>query len=220
MTYPSQKKVETGQKLTEIYWNSPGNPCLFENEVSHSMMSCLTLCAVAGAVARALQRGAAPRGVSSPSQTAHLSPLIPHHSPHTTHLIHLTSFISDRPSHTLLISHHSSRTLHLTPYICHTIHISHTTHLSPLLSHHSSRPLISHYSFGTTHLTLRISHHSSHTTRLTPLIPHHSSQTTHLTPLISHHSSHTTHISPLISYHWKTQNFTCGVIRSFYFWIT
>ena len=168
------------------------------------------------------------------SLTTHLSP-----PSHTTHLIHLTSFISHHPSHThlLLISHHSSHTTHLTPLISNhsslTTHLSppsHTTHLIHLtsfISHHPSHtltthltPLISHYASHTTHPTPLISNHSS-----TPLNSHHSSYTTHPTPLISnhsstplnsHHSSYTTHISPLIPYHWKTQNFTCGVIWSFY----
>ena len=118
----------------------------------------------------------------------------------------------------------------------HPTALIHTTHLTPLISHHSSH---------TTPLTPLLSHHSSHTTHLTPLIPHHSLHTTHLrplinyTPLISDHSSHSTHhttahLTPLLSQHsshnhsshttqlipnvfrWKTQNFTCGVIRSFY----
>ena len=71
------------------------------------------------------------------------------------------------------------------PRLCHLI--SHTTHLTQLISHNSPH---------TTHLTQFISHHSSHTTHLTQLISHtthlrhNSSHTTHLTQLISHHSSH------------------------------
>ena len=101
-----------------------------------------------------------------------LTPLISHHSSHSTHL-------------TALISHHSSHTTHLTALI--SQHSSYTTHLTALISHHSSH---------TTHLTAVISHHSSHTTHLTALISHHSSHTTHLTALISQHSSLTTHLIP------------------------
>ena len=150
------------------------------------------------------------------SHTTHLS--------HTTHTILLTPLISYHSSHTgtTHLLHHSSH--QIWPWLItqhsphrHSSDTHHTTHLA--------QPLISH----NTHLT----QHSSHTTHLTPLLwhylsHHHSSQhysslTTHLIPLISlqsptqpsshHHSSHT---NLIIS--WKTQNFTCGVIRSFYFY--
>ena len=102
--------------------------------------------------------------------TTHLTPLAPllitHPSSHTSHHTPLISHISSP-----LISHPSSHTSHHTPLIS---HIS-----SPLFSHPSShsthlKPLISH----TTHLTPLISQHSSQTTHLTHL------STTHLTPLI------------------------------------
>ena len=86
------------------------------------------------------------------------------------------------------------------PRLCHLI--SHTTHLTQLISHNSPHTThLTHNSSHTTHHTQLISHHSSHTTHLTQLISH----TTHLrhhssqTQLISHNSSHTTHLTPLIS---------------------
>ena len=178
------------------------------------------------------------------SPTAYPTPLISHHSSPTAHPTPLISHHSSPTAHpTTLISHHSFYTTHLTallsqPLILH--HSAHTTHLTPLISHHSSHTahitllfphathltlLISH----TTYLTPRISQHSS----LTPFISQHSSHSTHLTPLTSYHLAHTTNPSPLIpcpipliSCHSsltkrvlcrKTQNFTCGVSRSFYF---
>ena len=135
------------------------------------------------------------------------------------------------PHLTARISQHSSHTTHPPPVI--SYHSSHTAPLPPVTPHHSHLiPFISHYSShgfhrATNHLTQFISHQSSHIIHLTPLISHqssHSTQTyiTHLTPLISqhsnmytllilHHSSHTKRI-----FRWKTQNFTCGVIRSFF----
>ena len=118
------------------------------------------------------------------------------HSPHTTHLTHLSP---------PLISHHSSRTN------CHTTTHPTTTHLAPIISQHTLHNHSSHL-------------HSSHTTRLTPPVTQHTSHTTHLTPFISYRSSHARHLTPpasnLSSNHHlshtklassrKTQNVTCG----------
>ena len=51
-------------------------------------------------------------------------------------------------------------------------HLSHTTHLTPLILHQLTPPIL---------------HHLSHTTHLTPLILHHSTHTTYLTPPILHY---------------------------------
>ena len=103
---------------------------------------------------------------------------------------HLTHHISHTTHLTQLITHNSSHTTHLIHNSSLTQLISHTTHLT----HNSSHP---------THLTQLISHNSSHTqlishnSFLTQLISH----TTHLThnsshtQLISHNSSHTQLIS-------------------------
>ena len=151
-------------------------------------------------------------------------PLIPHRSSHTTHLTPLISQHSSHSTlHTSLISRHSSHTTHHTPLITH--HSSHAGHLTQLISHQSCHSI---------YLTPLASNHSSHTTHLTPLTSNHSSQI-HLTPFLSQHSSHnhssyTSHLTALkhtllilhLSSHtnrifrWKTRNFTCGVIRSFY----
>ena len=82
-----------------------------------------------------------------------------------------------------LILHHSSHTTHLTPLISHC-----SSH--PLISHNSSQQLISHNSSHPTHLT---AHHnnSSHTTR-----DNNSSHATHHTQFIT-----TTHLTRLITFH-------------------
>ena len=132
--------------------------------------------------------------------TTHLTSLISHHSSHTTHHTPLISHNSYLTSHFIpFISHHSPQTIHLIPLI--SRHSPQTIHLR-FISHHSSRS--THHT--TTHLTPVISHHSSHSTHLTPLISHHSSHSTqtyatHLTPLISQHSnihylSYTSHLIP------------------------
>ena len=122
--------------------------------------------------------------------------LITHHSSHTTHLAPFMSHDVSRTTHpTALLSNNSSHTTHLTHYSSRTLLISHTTHHTPLFSHHSSH---------TTHLTPLFSHHSSHTTNLTTThLTHYSSHTTHLTHYSSHTLliSHTTHHTPLFSHH-------------------
>ena len=63
----------------------------------------------------------------------------------------------------------------------------------PLRNRRLRRPTASY----TTHLTPLILHHSADTTHLTPLLLLHSSYTTHHTPLIIHQSSYSTHLIPL-----------------------
>ena len=148
-----------------------------------------------------------------PNTTSHM------HSSHTAHLTqHLTYTLISHHSSQTIISHHSYHTTHLTPLISH--YPSHITHFTPIVSRHL---------FHTTALTpLLMSHQSSHTTPLRPLI-----SPTYLTPLISHHTCLTTHLksshTPPFNHHlshtkfilsWKTQNFTCGVFRSFYSFIS
>ena len=98
------------------------------------------------------------------------------------------ALISHATHHTPLITHHSSHTTHLTPLI------THTTHHTRLITHHSSH---------TTHHTPLITRDSSHTTHHTPLITHtHHTHHSSLTPLISHttHLSHHSSLTPLISH--------------------